>query len=229
VVIAADVPPTSVLIAAGNEVLRAGIATLIRLRPGFAVSEVPVGPLTLVDEARSRQPDVLLVDVGMAADLREVLDARCRGAVAETAVVALVTEDPPDMEVLRGLVRRGIDGIVTANDQAIQLSGAMQSVRHGRRWLSPAIGGHLLDALIRPGVGPPAPDPGSAESGLTQRERNVLALVADGLTVSQIARRLHRSESAVKYHLSNMSARYQASNRAHLVYLAIRAGELPVG
>lgn len=228
-VITADAMPTSVLIAASSEVLRAGVATLIRLRPGFAVVEVPLGPATLVDEARSRRPDVLLVDVGMVTDLRDVLEARERGAVAETAIVALVTDDPPDMEVLRGLVRRGIDGIVTANDQANQLSGAMHSVCRGRRWLSPAIGGHLLEALARPGAGFATPEPGGAETGLTQRERHVLALVADGLTVSQIARRLHRSESAVKYHLSNMSARYQASNRAHLVYLAIRAGELSVG
>ncbi|MEU2614563.1 response regulator transcription factor [Micromonospora sp. NPDC007271] len=216
--------------AAGNEVLRAGIAALIGQRPGFAVSETSVDPVALVKEAQARQPDVLLVDVEMAGSLREILRARrsSGGTVTNVAVVALSADDPPDLDVLRELVQCGVEGIVTANDQATQLSGAMQAVRRGRRWLSPTIGSYLLDALRRSG---PASSsrPGAAPGmDLTPRERAVLALVADGLTVGQIAKRLHRSESAIKYHLSNMSARYQASNRAHLVYLAVRAGELPV-
>ena len=218
-----------VLIAAGNEVLRAGIATLIGLRPGFAVSEVSLGPDALIEEVRARRPDVLLVDTAVAAGLPDFLGARGRGAAAGMAMVALATDDPPDMTILRDLMRRGIDGIVTANDQAPQLSSAMHAVRRGQRWLSPAIGGHLLDALAEPWPGPQAAGSGPAEASLTQREREVLTLVAEGLTVSQIARHLHRSESAVKYHLSNLSARYQAKNRAHLVYLAIRSGELPLG
>ncbi|MEV0393742.1 response regulator transcription factor [Polymorphospora rubra] len=218
-----------VLIAAGNEVLRAGIATLIGLRPGFAVSEISVSSIALAEEVRARRPDVLLVDIAMAGSLREFLDDRSQASIADIAVVALASDDLPDMDVLRDLVQRGVDGVVTANDQASQLSGAMQAVYRGRRWLSPAIGGHLLNALARPGSGSSSADAGTGETSLTQRERNVLALVADGLTVSQIAKRLYRSESAVKYHLANMSARYQASNRAHLVYLAIRAGELSIG
>jgi DNA-binding NarL/FixJ family response regulator len=218
--------PVRVLVAADNEVLRAGIAALIGQRPGFAVWETSVASVALVKEAQARQPDVLLVDVDMIGSLRDLLRARSDGTVADVAVVALSTDDPPDMHVLRDLVHHGVEGIVTANDQATQLSGAMQAVRRGRRWLSPAIGGYLLDALTCSRPAPSLPEGGTAEMNLTPRERAVLALVADGLTVGQIARRLHRSESAVKYHLSNMTARYQASNRAHLVYLAIRSGEL---
>lgn len=221
--------PVRVLIAVDKEVLRAGVATLIRLRPGFTVTEMPAGRAGLMAEVRAQRPDVLLADITMGDSLRELLDARGQGGLADVAVLALATEDPPDMEVLRDLVQRGVDGIVTANDQASQLSGAMQAVRGGRRWLSPSIAGHLLDALAHPWPDPSAGDVGVGDTSLTQRERHVLTLVADGLTVSQIARRLHRSESAVKYHLANLSARYQASNRAHLVYLAVQAGELPVG
>lgn len=221
--------PVRVLIATDNEVLGAGIATLIRLRPGFAVSEVLVGPVTLIEEAQARRPDVLLVDIAMAESLREFLDARSQGAVSDIAVVALMPDELPDTDVLRNLVQWGVNGIVTAKDQASQLRGAMRAVRRGLRWLSPVIGGHLLDGLARLEPGCSSVEAGPGHSKLTQRERCVLALVADGLTVSQIAKRLHRSESAIKYHLSNMCARYQASNRAHLVYLAVRAGELPIG
>ncbi|MFG1955875.1 response regulator transcription factor [Micromonospora sp. NPDC048830] len=214
--------------ATSNEVLRAGIAALIGQRPGFAVSETSVDSVALVEEAQARKPDVLLVDVEMAGSLRELLRARSGGTVTNIAVVALSAADPPDLDVLREIVQCGVEGIVTANDQATQLSGAMQAVRRGQRWLSPTIGGYLLDALRCGGPASSSPRGGATVMNLTQRERVVLALVADGLTVSQIAKRLHRSESAIKYHLSNMSARYQASNRAHLVYLAIRAGELPL-
>ncbi|MEV8515388.1 response regulator transcription factor [Dactylosporangium sp. NPDC051484] len=218
-----------VLIAACNEVLRAGIAALIKPFPGFAVSETSVGTVALVGEVQARRPDVLLVDIAIAGSLRDFFGPRAEDSLADIAVVALAPDDLSDVDVLRDLVQRGVDGIVTANDQAPQLSGAIKAVHRGRRWLSPALGGHLLNLLARPSAGLPSAEASDTETSLTQQERRVLALVADGLTVGQIAKRLHRSESAVKYHLSNMSARYQASNRAHLVYLAVQAGELPIG
>lgn len=217
-----------VLIAANNEVLRAGVATLIRLHSGFAVSELSAGSVALVEEARARRPDVVLVDVSMSTSLRELLDARGRRAVSDVAVVALMPDEPPDANALRGLFQLGVNGIVTTNDQAQQLCAAVRAVHRGLRWLSPVIGGQLLEGLAPLGPDRPAADAGPGQTSLTGYERRVLALVADGLTVSQIARRIRRSESAVKYHLSNMSAKYQASNRAHLVYLAIRTGELSI-
>lgn len=215
-----------VLIAAEQEVLRAGIAALIRLQPGFAVAETRLDPTALVAASQSRRHDVLLVQVTPAACLSGLLHARSSGMVPRIAVVALLTEHLAHTDVLRSLVQQGVNGIVTADDKGPQLCDAMQAVRHGHHWLSPTVGGHLLEALVRPGTDRPRHHGGTS---LSPPEHSVLALVAEGLTVCQIARRLHRSESAVKYHLSNMSARYQASNRAHLVYLAIRAGLLQVG
>ena len=181
------------------------------------------------EEALARRPNILLVDLEIASELHERLMGRRHGAVASIAIVTLIADQAPNMDVLRNLVQRGVTGFVTASDQAPQLSGALRAVSQGRRWLSPTIGGDLLNALLtRPHPDQTPDEAGTSEASLTQRERAVLTLVADGLTVSQIARRLHRSESAVKYHLSNMCARYQASNRAHLVYLAIRSGELSV-
>ena len=217
-----------VLVAADNEVLRVGVATLIKLHQGFAVSEAPAGMVTLVKEAQARRPDVFLVDIAIGERLRELLDARNHGLISDVAVVALAADDLADPDVLRGLVQWGINGIVTINDQAAQLCGAVRAVHRGARWISPTIGGRLLECLTRPQSGCPATTSNPHHPSLTRQERRVLALVADGLTVGQIATRIHRSESAVKYHLSNMSAKYQASNRAHLVYLAVRTGELPI-
>jgi DNA-binding NarL/FixJ family response regulator len=99
-----------ILVAADNEVLRAGIATLIRLHPDFAVSEVLSSPVALIEEAQARRPDVLLVDIAMAESLRRFLDARRQGAVSDIAVVAFASDDLPDIDVLRNLVKWGLTG-----------------------------------------------------------------------------------------------------------------------
>ncbi len=213
---------------ADNDVLRAGIAALIKLQEGFAVAETGLHRIALLEDAQTWQHDVLLVELTVAGCLSGLLDARSHGAIPGISVVALVTEGLPDVDVLRKIVQQGIDGIVTVNDKGPQLSGALQAVLHGHRWLSPVLGGRLLDALVRQGPVPTCTGAGANGTGLSLRERHVLVLVAEGLTVAQIAKRLHRSDSAVKYHLSNMSARYQANNRAHLVYLAVQAGQLQI-
>lgn len=222
--------PVHVLVAVDNEVLRAGIAALIRSGHGFAVSEAPFDSARLVENAKRWRPDVLVVDLEAVDSVGGALAVLTKETVAELAVVAVVPDVVLDVASLKRIIQWGVSGIITLRDGAAQFRSAVETVRRGGRWLSPVIGGYLLDKLLLTEFdGCPSAVNGTRQSTLTERERSVLALVADGLTISQIARRLHRSESAVKYHLANLSARFQANNRAHLVYLAIRSGELQVG
>lgn len=222
-----------VLVSARHAVLRAGIAALVEPQHCFEVVQTGLDPTSLAAAARGGEHDVLLVQTTAEAGLACLLSGRDSDpSHPAPAVVALLAEDRPDPVLLAHLVRQGVDGIVTADDSRPQLCGALLAVRRGHRWLSPSLGGPLMEALARLATEAPAADggPGPCDGReLSRAERSVLALVAEGLTVCQIARRLHRSEGAVKYHLANMSARYQASNRAHLVYLAVRAGALRIG
>lgn len=220
--------PIRVTVAIGNDVLRAGIVAIIGQLPVLTVSEMSVDTATFADRMQADRPDVLLVDIEMAATLCQILREHSDATLTSVAVAALSTQNPPDLSILRELIRYGINGIVAIEDSATQLKAAIHAVFHRQSWISPGIGGYLLDALKYSGSARLTPPYGAVGMTLTQRECVILALVADGLTVHQIAKRLHRSESAVKYHLSNMSARYQARNRAHLVHLAIQAGQLPI-
>jgi len=218
---------TRVLVAAENDVLRAGIATLMKRSSGLAVAESSTREPNLVHEVERWRPDVLLIDVMVAAQARACLGRRSPGVGPELAILALALDELPELDVLQDLSRNGVCGVVSAQEKIPALADAVSHAHHGEPWLSPAIGGAVMSALtkpVTPGSNRREPD----GTRLSATESRVLSLVADGLTVGQIAARLNRSESTVKYHLSNMCARYQARNRAHLVYLSVRAGDLPM-
>lgn len=214
------------LVVAENEVLRVGVAALISQHDDLTAVGTCLERANLEDVVRDQQHDVLVVESGADAPLLGLLDARRDGALRHVPVLALLSEQISDLGVLSDLVACGVDGIVTGSDGGPQLGAALRAVHSGHRWLSPVLGGRFLEVLVRAEPATPSPVVAVGCTGLSPRERDVLVLVADGLTVAQIAKRSHRSQSAVKYHLSNMCARFQASNRAHLVYLAVQAGEL---
>jgi DNA-binding NarL/FixJ family response regulator len=106
----------------------------------------------------------------------------------------------------------GAIGYLQKNVSASELAEAIRSVHHGRMALSPEAAEALAQSLTRP----PAP-----ANGLTSRERDVLALMADGLNNSEIADRLVVSLGTVKFHVSNIFEKLGVDNRVEAVRLAI--------
>lgn len=215
---------STVLIVAPNQVVRAGVRTLVedqvRIEVAGAVGSIAEAAVVI----RRDRPDVVLVDTGLGGGIVNLLRTRDGAGPHRVRVVALVTGEDPAVTTLRELVAAGVDGIVsTAED----IGAGLLAIRSGRApggWISPTLGAAILRGV--PAAEPVVAIRASQVENVTPSERAVLKLVADGHTDREIACRLQRSERVVKYHVSNLLAKLQARNRAHVVKLALRSGLL---
>ncbi|MFF7196658.1 response regulator [Streptomyces sp. NPDC008079] len=196
----------------------------------------------LVGEHR---PEVVLMDLRMPRCDGVEATRRIRSRYPGTQVVVLTTF--ADDGSLFPALRAGARGYLTKDAGGEEIARAIAEVTAGRAGLSPAVQGRMLDALTgagperRPegrGSGPGGPGgPGGAgkpgqgaagrgelPDGLTAREAEVLALVAEGLSNAEIAARLHVSMATVKTHINNLFAKTGARDRAQAVGYAYRHG-----
>jgi DNA-binding NarL/FixJ family response regulator len=204
-----------VLLADDQRVVREGLAMLLGLLEGIEVVGTAADGEEAVRMALARAPDVVLMDLRMP---------RCDGVEAtrrlaqerpQTRVIALTTyADEPT--VLRAL-RAGARGYLTKDAGAEEIHAAIEAVARGEAAIDPAVQTHLLAALAETPA-EPLPD------GLTPREAEVLTLIAEGLSNSQIAERLVVSQATVKSHVNRVFAKAGVRDRAQAVAYAYRNG-----
>jgi DNA-binding NarL/FixJ family response regulator len=230
-----------VLAADDQRVVREGLAMLLSLLPDVDVVGTAADGEEAVALAAATQPDVVLMDLRMprldgAAATRQ-LRYRCPGAR-----IIVLTTYADDKSVIDAL-RAGARGYLTKDAGAEEIHRALHDVTSGRAVIDPAVQGHLVDAIARPGAVPASPAPASsavtsasseaatpdpgllaANLGLTPREGEVLTLIADGLSNSEIARRLVVSEATVKSHVNHLLAKIGARSRAQAVRTAFQHG-----
>ena len=196
------------------------------LRGGIRFSLLAFDDLEFVGEARSGEealrlcselrPDVVLMDMAMpgmdGVETTEALLAR----LPQVRVLTLSSFHDP--ELVQRAMQAGAIGYLVKGVTADRLAQAIREAYAGRPTLAP----EAVQAL----VGRPAPSPGLG-SDLTEREREVLALLAAGLTNVEIGRRLMVSVSTVKYHLRGIYSKLGAANRAEAVALALENRLIP--
>jgi len=190
----AGTPATRVFILDDHELVRRGLVDLL----GSARDMVVVGEAATAAQALRRIPAVL-PDVA-------VLDARlpdgsgidvCRSVLSDhPAVRCLVLTSYDDDEALFAAVMAGASGYLIKDIVGVNLVEDIRQVARGRSLIDPTLTGKLMERLLRP----PEEDP--LVEGLTQRERDVLALIADGLTNRQIGERLALAEKTIKNYVS---------------------------
>jgi DNA-binding NarL/FixJ family response regulator len=230
--------PVRVLVADDQQVVRDGLSALLGLLPGIVVVGTAADGNEAVRQARALLPDVVLMDLkmpncdGVEATRRLARDQPC------TAVVVLTTYC--DDDYVLAAVRAGARGFLTKNASADDILQAVTVVSAGEAQLEPSVQRRLLDAIARgDGFGttgakgtvsndPPRTPPGTAAAGppngLTQRETEVLAEIAAGLSNSEIAGKFVISDTTVKTHINHLLAKTGARDRAQLVGYAFRAG-----
>lgn len=158
----------------------------------------------------SLRPDVVLLDVHMPdGGGRAVLEA-VRKSHPEIRFLALSVSDAVDDVI--GLIRAGARGYVTKTISPEQLADAVRRVAEGDAVFSPRLAGFVLDAFARPDT--PVADPELDQ--LTNREREVLRLLARGYAYKEIAKELYISIKTVETHVSNVLRKLQVSNRYEL-------------
>jgi len=211
-----------VLIADDQRVVREGLTTLLGLLSGIEV----VGTAADGDEALAlaiqRQPDVVLMDLRMPRCDGVEATRRLRDHDAGIKVLVLTTYTD-DRSVIDAL-RAGARGYLTKDASAAEIHQALQHVMSGQAAIDPAVQHHLLRAIV---TSPAAAHAGRAPQypdGLTQREAEVLALIAQGLSNTEIADRLAVSETTVKSHINHLFAKTGVRDRAQAVTYAYHHG-----
>ncbi|GHC53163.1 response regulator [Streptomyces cinnamoneus] len=214
-----------VVVADDQTVVREGIVMLLGLLPGIEVVGAAADGLEAVRLVAEKAPDVVLMDLRMPRCDGVEATRRIRAEHPATQVVVLTTFGDDDS--LFPALQAGARGYLTKDAGGEEIVRAVEHVMSGQAGLSPKVQLRLLERLSaegdpRPAAGPVAP--GELPDGLTAREAEVLALVAEGMTNAEIARRLHVSTATVKTHINNLFAKTGVRDRAQAVRYAFRYG-----
>ena len=225
--------PIRVLVADDQRVVRDGLAMLVGLIDGVEVVGAAGDGAEAIRLAGVHHPDVVLMDLRMpgvdgiaaTADLRERLPA----------VRVLVLTTYAEQDAIVPALQAGARGYLTKDASAEQIEAAIRAVHAGQTHLDPAVQERLVATIIsQPSALRPGSPPGSGSGpagagdqrpdGLTEREAEVLTLLAAGLSNSEIAQRLYLSHATVKTHINRIFAKTGARDRAQAVRYAYQHG-----
>jgi DNA-binding NarL/FixJ family response regulator len=205
-----------VLLVDDQELVRTGLRGILRPQFGFdVVGECPDGS-AVIAAVESVTPDVVLMDVRMPAVDGVQATRALRSRDSSPPVLALTTFD--DDEVLSGMLRAGASGFVLKGVPAEDLHRAVREVAGGGAWLDPAVTGRVLAAYRS--AAPPRAGQDTGLDALTGREREVLALIGQGRSNTEIAAGLVVSEGTVKTHINHLFTKLQLRDRAAAVVFA---------
>ena len=207
-----------VLIADDQELVRTGFAMIIRAAPDLEVVGEAGDGEQAVHAARRLRPDVILMDVRMPGMDGIEATRRILNQPDPPKVLMLTTFDLD--EHVYGALEAGASGFLLKDVSASGLAEAIRTVARGDSLLAPSVTTRLVRRLVRRGGTSVAP-PGWDE--LTDREREVFAHVARGLSNEEIGRALFLSTPTVKTHVSRLLMKLGVRDRVQLVVLAYRA------
>jgi DNA-binding NarL/FixJ family response regulator len=216
-----------VLLADDQTLIRAGFRVLIDAADDLEVVGEATDGAGAVEAARRLRADVVLMDIRMPGvdGLEATRRISADDDLAGVKVVILTTFESD--EYVYQALRAGASGFLVKDTEPTELIQAVRVVARGDALLSPSVTRRLITDLASRPERPPTP--AAVLSGLTDREREVLALVAEGLSNDEIAARLFVSPLTSKTHVSRIMTKLNAHDRAQLVVIAYETGLVTPG
>lgn len=217
---------TSVLIADDQELVRSGYRAILSTYPDFEIVGVAADGREAVELAQSLRPDVVLMDIRMPElnGIEATRDITGNPLLSGTHVLVLTTFDVD--EYVYDALRAGASGFLLKDADPDEIAEAIRIVDRGDALIQPSVMKRLVEDFAAGGPKAARPKGGHAEalSLLTDREAEILRLVARGMTNEQIAEALYISPATVKTHVARIMAKLDAHDRAQLVVFAYESG-----
>lgn len=217
-------PKIRILLVDDHAIVRQGLRMFMEQQPDLEVVGEGADGAQAVELAARLQPDVILLDLAMPR-MNGVEATRHIRECSPQSRVLILTSFADDDQVFPA-IRAGAQGYLLKDIQPLELVQAVRATFQGQTQLHPQIAGRLMSAVAEnppPGKPKPAPLPAALER-LTEREREVLALLAQGLTNRQIAEQMVVSESTVKTHVSNVLDKLGLEDRTRAAIWALKHG-----
>jgi two-component system response regulator NreC len=210
-----------VLLADDHTILRAGLKIMLNIQPDIEVIGEASDGKQAIAEAQRLAPDVILMDITMPECNGIEATRQVKRLLPETRVLVLTMHE--NEEYLFQVLRAGASGYILKEAADTELISAIRSVYAGRFYLSPSAQSLMIgDYLLRVRTG----EERDSYSALTEREREILKLVAEGYTNNQIAEQLFISPKTVDTHRTHIMDKLNLHSRAELVKYAMRRGLL---
>jgi two-component system, NarL family, response regulator LiaR len=205
-----------IFIADDHEIVREGLRTLISTEPGLELVGESGDGVQAVMKVNHLKPDVILLDMMMPRmdGLEAIVEIKKNWQEAKIIILTSFSDD----DKVFSAIRSGAMGYLLKDSTAHDLLQAIRNVANGEGFLSPSIAAKLMREINQPTDLPPTKNP------LTEREIDILKLLAQGKTNDQIAEELVISERTVRTHVSNILSKLQLANRTEAALYALKEG-----
>lgn len=201
-------PPIRVLIADDHPIIRNGLMMMVTLSPGMEIAAEAANGAEAVNLFRQHQPDVTLMDLRMPDMTGVEAIAAIRQEFPDARIIILTTYDG-DENIYQGL-QAGAKGYILKDTQLDEIVRAIHTVHSGKNYIPPEVGAKLAERFTHP--------------PLSDREQEVLRLVAQGKSNQAIAAELNITEGTVKFHINNIFSKLGVSDRIQATLVAIKRG-----
>ncbi len=209
-----------ILICDDHAIVREGLRTLIGMEPGMEIVGEAVNGIEAVQKACALQPDVILLDMLMPrmGGLEAIKEMRRNCPDSNILVLTSFSDD----EMVFPAIKAGAIGYLLKNTTPERLLNAIREIHQGKPTMSSDVAKKLMGELQR------ASDLPQTDEPLTEREMDVLRLVAQGMSNQEIAKKLVIGEGTVRTHVSNILAKLHLANRTQAALYALREGLTPL-
>jgi DNA-binding NarL/FixJ family response regulator len=213
---------SGILLADDHDLFREGLASLIGAQPDLEIIGQARDGLEAYALARQLHPDLIVMDIKMPVCNGLEATRLIRADWPEARILILTVHD--EDEKLFEAIKAGAGGYLLKNTNSAKFLAAVRSALAGEAPLAPRLATRLLEEFTRLASQAPAGSSASMPAELTQREREVLELIASGLTDKEIASWLSLSLHTVKTHVRSILSKLHAVNRRHAADVALRQG-----